>query len=275
MPTLSLEATRKGTLVREGGGVKLHRYIGMGQDNDYEPFLLMDFFDSTNPLDFMAGFPSHPHRGFETITYLLEGKIAHEDNYGHKGIISAGGVQWMTAGRGVIHSELPSAAEPALKGWQIWLNLPAAYKMTPPDYQEYTAEQFPVEHHPGCRIKIIAGATAQGTQGPIKGIPVNPLFFDISLDANTDFQQAILPSHQTIIFLYNGSVTITGKTVLKNELALLTSGDTLQLHASESSQFLLLSAQKLYEPIARRGPFVMNTEEEILQAIEDFRQHRF
>ncbi|STX49053.1 pirin-like protein [Legionella hackeliae] len=178
MTTIKIARLITGTLLREGAGVKLHRYIGLIRQNDFDPILLLDFFDSDNELDYMGGFPPHPHRGFETVTYMLSGKMEHQDNKGHRGIIGPGDVQWMTAGRGIIHSEMPKQTQGQLTGLQLWFNLPAANKWVEPRYQEYKATQLPVEtHSSGLSIKVIAGKTDQGTQSPIDGIATQPIFF--------------------------------------------------------------------------------------------------
>ncbi|STX50043.1 pirin-like protein [Legionella busanensis] len=276
MSQIEISQCLDGVLMREGAGVKLHRYIGLEQTNHYEPILLFDFFDSSEPLDYLGGFPAHPHRGFETITYLLQGNLLHEDNHGHQGLIGPGDVQWMTAGRGVIHSEMPAQTEGKLTGLQLWLNLPAATKMSPPHYQEYTAGQLPIEHHDnGAVIKVIAGKTIDGTESPIKGIATEPLFLDIKLPIDTHFTTLIADTHQSILFNLAGSVSIAGKNIEKNQLAILSSGRNLTVKTEEDAHFLLIAAKKLKEPIARLGPFVMNTHEEIMQALDDFRNQRF
>lgn len=266
----------QGHLIREGAGVKLQRYIGADRTNPLEPFLLFDYFDSTDPLDFIAGFPPHPHRGFETITYLLQGSIAHEDNKGHKGCIGAGDVQWMSAGKGIIHSEMPSSNSGRLQGLQLWLNLPAAEKMRTPRYQERASAELPVEaHESGLQIKVIAGTTDKGTQSPICDIATQPLFFDIHMPAGTSMQQSIPSGYQALLFVLSGAVFVAGQEVSQRTLAVLSQGSTLSLNVAQESQCLLMAAAKLNEPIVRHGPFVMNTQEEIEQAVADFRGGRF
>ncbi len=266
----------QGTLFREGAGVKLYRYIGVERDNEFDPFLLFDYFDSSEQLDYMAGFPPHPHRGFETITYLLHGTITHEDNKGHKGIINAGDVQWMTAGRGIVHSEMPSSASGRLQGLQLWLNLPAIDKMKEPRYQEQSSEQFPVEiQDSGIKVKVIAGSTNQGTRSPIKASSTKPLFFDIHLPNNTVLMQNITKNAQVILFVISGTVCVGDVSITKGTLASLTEGRTLTIKGLEDSQCLLIAATKINEPVVRHGPFVMNTPEEIMQALDDFRNGLF
>lgn len=275
MGEIKVERLIKGLLVREGAGVKLHRYIGIERNNDFEPFLLLDYFNSADSLDYMAGFPPHPHRGFETITYLLEGSITHEDNKGHKGVIAAGDVQWMTAGKGIIHSEMPSS-NGRLHGLQLWLNLPAVKKMQTPSYQEMKGHQLPIETNAsGAQIKVIAGKTDSGMESPITGIATQPLLFDIILPPGAVLQQQIPSDYQAIILVISGTVRIEDQLVQQDTLAKLGAGNTLDIKAETASQCILFAAARLHEPITRHGPFVMNTQEEIIQAMDDFRNGRF
>lgn len=276
MKTIIVSQILSGILIREGAGVKLHRYIGVEQHNDYEPILLFDFFDSSDSMDFIAGFPPHPHRGFETVTYLLAGQIAHQDNHGHQGLIGAGDVQWMTAGRGIIHSEMPQASE-RLTGLQLWLNLPAANKWVEPNYHEVTSDQLPIEtNEAGVRVKVIAGETAAGTHSPITGIATQPLFLDIYLPAQQQWRQAIPSSHQSLVFVLGGQLVIGQETIPARKMAMLSEGEQVTLATlAEPCHCLLIAAKKLQEPIARLGPFVMNSQQEVMQALEDFRNNRF
>lgn len=276
MHEIKVDRLINSVLIREGAGVKLHRYIGIERTNDFEPLLLLDYFDSTDPMDFMAGFPPHPHRGFETITYLLDGSITHEDNKGHKGVIGAGDVQWMTAGKGIVHSEMPSSESGRLNGLQLWLNLPAAEKMREPRYQELLSAQLPLEHHEsGALIKVIAGKTDKGTGSPITEIATDPLFFDITLPLGASIQQHIPEDYQAILLVISGAVFVGDQLVQQGVLAKLSAGDAVTLTAEKESQCLLIAAMKLHEPIARHGPFVMNTQVEVMQALDDFRSGRF
>ncbi|MGQ3890822.1 pirin family protein [Legionella sp. CNM-4043-24] len=277
MSTIHVKELRDGILMREGAGVKLHRYIGADRNNDCDPILLFDYFDSDDPMDFIGGFPPHPHRGFETVTYLLHGQIQHEDNHGRRGLIGAGDVQWMTAGRGVVHSEMPVADSRRLAGLQFWLNLPAASKMGEPGYQEFTANELPFDDYDnGMRIKVMAGKNASGTQSPLTGIATAPLFFDVSLPAGETFRQAIPLSHQAFVFVLEGDIQIEGDVVGKEQLAVLEQGSDLSIVAGTmDARFLLIAAKKIEEPVARLGPFVMNTDAEIVQAFDDFRNGRF
>lgn len=276
MRDISVERLINGVLIREGAGVKLHRYIGVERTDDFEPLLLLDYFDSSDPIDFMAGFPPHPHRGFETITYLLDGAITHEDNKGHKGTIGAGDVQWMTAGKGIVHSEMPSTERGRLNGLQLWLNLPAAEKMCEPRYQELLSAQLPLEENAtGARVKVIAGKTDKGTSSPIIGIATAPLFFDISLPPGARMQQHIPDDYQAVLLVISGAVLVGEQLVPSGVLAKLAVGNVLSLSAEKDSQCLLIAAEKLHEPIVRHGPFVMNTTTEVMQALDDFRQGLF
>lgn len=276
MNKLKVARLIQGTLFREGAGVKLHRYIGVGRDDEFEPILLFDYFDSSEELDYMAGFPPHPHRGFETITYLLHGTITHEDNKGHKGVIKAGDVQWMTAGKGIVHSEMPSSSTGRLQGLQLWLNLPAAAKMAEPQYQEQTSDQFPVETDAsGLKVKVIAGSTDKGTRSSIKAGVTKPLFLDIHLPEGTTFTQSFTKESQVVLFVLSGIVSVGDAHITKGVLAAFTEGEALVIKGLETSQCLLIAATKLKEPIVRHGPFVMNTPEEIIQAIDDFRNGKF
>jgi quercetin 2,3-dioxygenase len=277
MEEIRVSEVRDGVMMREGAGVKLHRYIGADRSNTSEPFLLFDYFDSSDPMDYQAGFPAHPHRGFETITYLLEGKIKHQDNKGHEGVIGPGDVQWMTAGKGVVHSEMPLQNIERLKGLQLWLNLPADRKLTQPAYQEFGANELPIEYlENGAVIKVIAGKTMQGTRSPILGIATDPLFLDIHLPKETLLKQDISPAHQALIFVLTGEVIIREQSVTAGKLALLTAGHELMVKTTTASaHFILIAAKKIGEPIARLGPFVMNTDDEIAQALDDFRNNRF
>lgn len=276
MSTITVERLVNGTLIRDGAGVKLQRYIGADRTNLLEPILLFDYFNCSDSLDFMGGFPPHPHRGFETITYLLHGQITHEDNKGHKGVIGSGDVQWMTAGKGIIHSEMPSADNGHLQGFQLWLNLPAAQKMQEPRYQELLNSQLPIEHQEsGVRIKVIAGSIASGLTSPIMDIATHPLLLDIHLPQGTSYSQALPLNYQSLVFVLSGEVKVAKDFIQANTLAVLSGDDLLLLEAVEDSQVILIAAAKLNEPIVRHGPFVMNTQEEIVTAVNDFRSGRF
>ena len=275
MAIAKIERLLHGALIREGAGVKLQRYIGADRSNLLEPILLFDYFDSADLLDYIGGFPPHPHRGFETITYLLHGSITHEDNKGNKGMIGPGDVQWMTAGRGVILSEMP-AADGRLQGLQLWLNLPAAKKMVEPRYQELAEAQIPIAiHENGVSVKVIAGSTDNHISSPLVDIATQPLFFDIHLPKGTTFSHPIPHDYQTLLFVVSGVVKVEEQPVESGVLAVLSADQLVQINTEIDSHCLLIAAAKLNEPIVRQGPFVMNSQEEIMQAIADFHAGRF
>ncbi|MGE4500378.1 pirin family protein [Hydrogenovibrio thermophilus] len=269
----------RGMPASDGAGVRLTRLIGNPQLKDLDPFLMLDAFESDNPDDYIAGFPPHPHRGFETVTYLLHGRMRHRDNQGNEGVVEPGGIQWMTAGRGVIHSEMPEQENGLLQGFQLWVNLPSHAKMTEPGYQDFSPEDVPVETwENGTEIRVVTGTTERGTVGPVKNDYVTPTYLDVSLTADTEFVQALESGSHSFIYLIEGRVYVGDKeaAVSQGQLAVLSDGDRVQLRASDKpARFLLISAQPLEEPIARGGPFVMNTQAELQQAFDDFRNNRF
>ena len=248
---------------------------------DLDPFLLLDAFRSDDPQDYIGGFPAHPHRGFETVTYLLNGKMRHKDSAGHEGVIGPGGIQWMTAGRGIVHSEMPEQENGMLEGFQLWVNLPAVNKMQAPAYQEFSSYQIPVEERPGGRVKVIAGTTALGTSGPVIQPLTRPLYLDVSLQANASFSETIEPGHTAFMYGIDG-LSLVGDNrsplgaVHKDQLLVFGEGDEVTLQAGPTgARFLLIAGKPINEPIARGGPFVMNTREEINQAISDYQSGRF
>ena len=265
----------------DGAGVELVRMIGQPALDMLDPFLLLDAFRSDNPDDYIAGFPAHPHRGFETVTYLLNGRMQHKDNAGHEGIIEAGGIQWMTAGRGIIHSEMPQQQDGLLEGFQLWVNLPAEHKMDAPAYQEFDASRIPCEQRDGAEVRVIAGITSQGTRGPVVQPLTDPLYLDVSLQAGQTFEEVIEPEHNAFIYGIEGAAIMqdeAGKilNIGRDRLAILSKGDAISLQAGEhGSRFLLISGRPLNQPIARGGPFVMNTQNEIQQAFADYRAGHF
>ncbi len=276
------ETTRKlrrlvtGIPATDGAGVKLVRVIGQPALQELDPFLLLDAFRSDNPDDYIAGFPSHPHRGFETVTYLLNGRMRHKDNAGNEGVIEPGGIQWMTAGKGIIHSEMPEQEEGRLEGFQLWINLPASHKMTQPAYQEYDVDNIPVETRPGTSIKVITGETSQGTLGPVSQPLTDPLYLDVSLDANTAFSESIPEHHNAFVYVIQGSLRLENEqgekiSVTRDQLAILSQGTTIELESQEQPvRYLLIAGKPIGEPIARSGPFVMNNQEELQQAYMDY-----
>jgi len=274
-----LVTTTPGMPATDGDGVKMTRIIGSQELNMLDPFLLLDAFESDQPQDYIGGFPSHPHRGFETVTYLLAGRMRHKDSAGNEGVIEPGGVQWMTAGKGIIHSEMPEQENGLLMGFQLWVNLPARAKMSEPGYQEFPPSETPLEiRSDGTEIRVIAGTTNEGTVGVVKNEFVNPTYLDVTLPAGQSFEQAVSLADNTFLFVIDGELHV-GKQETNLELrmlGILGEGDRVHVQAtSESARFLLVSAQPLNEPVARRGPFVMNTKEEIMQAFDDYKHNRF
>jgi redox-sensitive bicupin YhaK (pirin superfamily) len=273
----------EGVATSDGQGVALTRVIGSAQLDMLDPFLLLDVIGSDNPGDYMGGFPEHPHRGFETVTYMLAGRVRHEDSAGHSGVVESGGVQWMTAGRGVLHSEMPEQEEGLLWGFQLWINLPAAQKWVEPRYQEFPAAGIPLEHRgDGTGVRVIAGQTGQGTAGPVKNVTTEPLYLEVTVGVDGVFVESVPRSHNAFLYVIEGAVNALGerreedRLVEAKQLAVFGPGDRVQLAgAGPANRLLFVSARRLEEPVARGGPFVMNTREEVLQAFEDFRHGRF
>lgn len=275
--TRRVERIINGRETSDGAGVRLRRIIGSPELEMLDPFLMLDAFRSDDPDDYIAGFPPHPHRGFETVTYLLAGTLQHRDSAGHEGVLRAGGVQWMTAGSGIEHSEMPQQENGLLSGFQLWVNLPASQKMEPPRYQEFEPEQIPLERHDnGTQIRVIAGTTAAGTSGPVTEVAAQPLYFDITLPAGERFNQTLPSGHNAFVYVIEGALEIADTPVPAGSLAVLGEGERLSLQAAPGQARLLLVAGKPFgEPVARSGPFVMNTREEIQQAYDDYRSGRF
>ncbi len=270
----------KGMPATDGAGVELTRVIGQPALNMLDPFLLLDAFRSDNPEDYIAGFPPHPHRGFETVTYLLEGRMRHKDNAGHEGVIESGGIQWMTAGKGIEHSEMPEQENGLLEGFQLWVNLPAKHKMDAPTYQEYSPDKIPLEHRDnGIEVRVITGTTSKGTEGPVTQPLTEPLYLDVQLPAGQQFVENIPASHNAFVYVINGPLSLgdqTDRRLIRDELAVLSEGNQVVVKAENNdARFLLVAGKPLNEPVARGGPFVMNTREEIDQAFADYRAGRF
>lgn len=258
----------------DGDGVQLTRIIGSVELPMLDPFLLLDVFESDQEQDYIGGFPSHPHRGFETVTYLLAGRMRHKDSVGHEGVLEAGGVQWMTAGKGIIHSEMPEQENGLLHGFQLWINLPAKDKLTSPAYQEFSPDKITIEQHDnGTVIRIIAGKTNNGSSGPIINRYVNPSYLDVSLPKGEMFEQVSTDDSNVFIYLIDGELSVgsMSREIQKHQLAVMGEGNAIQVIAKQDTRFLFLAAQPLNEPVARGGPFVMNTKEEIIQAFDDFK----
>ena len=265
----------------DGAGVKLNRTIGGPAVDNLDPFLLLDEFGSEEGADYIGGFPDHPHRGFETVTYMLNGLMRHDDSTGAGGTLGPGSVQWMTAGRGIVHSEMPQQEEGLMRGFQLWVNLPAADKMCAPRYQNIEPGDIPeVQGEGGVRIRVIAGEV-DGTEGAVSGIAVAPIYLDILLPEDTAHTQPVPVGHAALCYVFEGEVSIiaadgTAVDVPHHTLAILSDGDGVTMRAgTEGGQALLIAGKPLNEPVVRYGPFVMNSREEIGQAIDDYRAGRF
>lgn len=271
-------ATTPGVPATDGDGVRMTRVIGSHELNMLDPFLLLDAFESDQPQDYIGGFPSHPHRGFETVTYLLAGRMRHKDNAGNEGVIEPGGVQWMTAGKGIIHSEMPEQENGLLMGFQLWVNLPASAKMTKPAYQEFSPADTPLEvRDNGTEVRVIAGITDAGTTGAVKNDFVHPTYLDVSLPAGQSFTQSVGAGDNSFLFVIDGELEAgeQGAFLGRRMLGILGEGDSIQVQSANGARFLLVSAQPLNEPVARGGPFVMNTKDQIMQAFDDYKHNRF
>ena len=263
----------------EGAGVRLNRVFGYPEVPKFDPFLLLDDFGSDNPEDYLAGFPWHPHRGIETVTYVLSGEIEHGDSIGNEGVISTGDVQWMTAGSGIIHQEMPRRVEGNLRGFQLWTNLPAASKMMEPRYRDVPADSIPeVSPHEGLKIKIIAGEVV-GVRGPVQDVVVEPEYFDITLEPGADLEHPTPQGHTVFAYAVNGRGKVGPNgthTLARGQLALFTEGDSVLIRASDVPfRFLLVSGKPLGEPVAWSGPIVMNTREELAAAFREYQDGTF
>jgi hypothetical protein len=266
----------------DGAGVKLRRSIGSSPGSRLDPFLMLDEFGTDNPDDYIAGFPPHPHRGFETVTYMIDGHMRHEDHLGNVGELKSGGVQWMTAGRGVIHSEMPQQESGRMRGFQLWLNLPARHKMQPASYRDIPAGQLTTAGFAEGALKLIAGRLEMDGRtltGPINGTPgtmaTDPLFVDVSLRAGGRCRLAVPAGHSAFVYAYEGEALIEGRALGPQQAGVLGDGDHVDLAAGpEDVRAILVAGRPLGEPVAQYGPFVMNTREEIEQALEDYRLGR-
>jgi redox-sensitive bicupin YhaK (pirin superfamily) len=266
----------RGQATSDGAGVSLTRVIGTQQLPALDPFLMLDEFGSDRPGDYIAGFPAHPHRGFETVTYMLDGRMRHKDNHGNEGLLTPGSVQWMTAGRGIVHSEMPEQEEGMMRGFQLWVNLPAKDKMGAPAYQEFAPERIPVaQPAPGVSAKVIAGRIGE-VEGPVKQPATEPSYFDLALDAGAAFEHALPPEHNAFAYVYEGEVASGDAVAGKGELLVLGAGDAVRfVGRAPKSRLILVAGRPINEPVARYGPFVMNTQAEIVQAVNDFQAGRF
>ncbi len=278
--------TVQGLPTTDGAGVKLRRVIGTERLPDLDPFLMLDEFGTDHAEDYIAGFPDHPHRGFETVTYMLDGRMRHRDNHGNEGLLVPGAVQWMTAGRGLVHSEMPEQQAGRMRGFQLWVNLPAALKMSAPRYQEFAPEAVPIaQPADGVRVKVIAGEVSDRdgarVRGPIEQPATSPLYLDIALGAGIAWACDLPEGHNAFVYVYEGAATIAEGDIERRLdtqiLGVLGGGTHLRLRASAEApaRLILVAGRPLREPVARHGPFVMNTREEVMQAFADYREGRF
>ncbi|HVN36244.1 MAG TPA: pirin family protein [Casimicrobiaceae bacterium] len=279
MTTRTLSSVIEAIHTSDGAGVKLRRSLGQSQQARLDPFLMLDHFSTDDPDDYIAGFPAHPHRGFETVTYMLDGHLRHEDHLGHTGDLRSGGVQWMTAGRGIIHSEMPQQEQGRLRGFQLWINLPAREKMKPAAYRDIQPEEIPVvELANGGRVKVIAGSLevdGKATPGPIRGITTDPTYLDVSLPAGVRFSHAIPAGYHGFLYVFEGSVGVGPESAVRqlgvHRAGVLSDGDEVEVVGGpEGGRFILLAGRPLREPVVQYGPFVMNTMQEIERAIRDY-----
>lgn len=268
--------TLRGRPASEGAGVKLTRVIGQPSLPDLDPFLMLDEFRSDDAADYLAGFPDHPHRGFETVTYMLAGRMRHGDNKGNVGLLGPGSVQWMTAGSGIVHSEMPEQENGLMWGFQLWVNLPAAEKMAAPRYQDIPAGSVPeVAAGPGAKVRVIAGRFG-GTAGAVEGGTTEPVYLDVHLEAGAAVDLPLPEGHAGFAYAYDGTAEVGGEALERGTLGVLGAGDGVRAAAKAGPARLLIVAGKpLREPVAKYGPFVMTTEAQIAEAIEDFRAGRF
>lgn len=268
-----------GQATSDGAGVKLTRVLTQPLQRRLDPFLMLDAFRSDDPDDYIAGFPDHPHRGFETVTYMIAGRLRHRDSAGHEGLLQNGGVQWMTAGRGVIHSELPEQEDGLMEGFQLWLNLPAGDKMRDPWYRDFSAADLPAfTTDDGAEVTVIAGAS-HGVEGAVSREGTQPLYLDLQLPVGGRFAQRLPAGHNAFLYVYRGAVTVAGREIGERRMAVLGNAadrDGVVVEAgAEGARLLLIAGRPLNEPIAQYGPFVMNTEQQIYEALADFRDGRF
>ncbi|MCJ0974434.1 pirin family protein [Pseudomonas sp. PS1] len=272
-------ATHTGRATSDGAGVSLTRVFGGAEPERFDPFLMLDEFGSDDPDQYIAGFPPHPHRGFETVTYMLEGRMRHEDHLGNVGLLESGAVQWMTAARGVIHSEMPQQEHGVMRGFQLWLNLPAKSKMKEPDYRDYAPQDIPRIKLPnGVKVVVIAGTfSAEGIEqaGAVQRPDTEPQLFDLTLPAGADLSPDIPKGHRLLLYVYEGSLVVAGKTVDTRQLARLSDEGELRLSSDTGARVLLIAGRPIGEPIVQYGPFVMNSRDEIEQALRDVRDGVF
>lgn len=273
----TVERLIAGQATSDGAGVKLTRVLTQNLQHRLDPFLMLDAFGSDKADDYIAGFPDHPHRGFETITYMIAGRMLHRDSAGHEGLLENGGVQWMTAGRGVIHSEIPQQEEGVMEGFQLWLNLPRQDKMNQPWYRDFKNADLPkFLTKEGVAVTVIAGES-HGVAGAVTRDTTQPLYLDVHLPAGTRFEQRLPADHNAFVYVYRGEVSIAGKVVPLQRMAILSNdaqADGVVIEASADARLLIIAGQPLKEPIVQYGPFVMNSQDEIYLALSDFRDGR-
>ncbi len=275
--TRELQRSIASVATSDGAGVKLRRSLGQSPYTRLDPFLMLDEFSSFDASDYIAGFPAHPHRGFETVTYLLDGHMLHEDHLGNRGDLKSGAVQWMSAGRGIIHSEMPQQEHGRMRGFQLWINLPAREKMKPAGYRDIDPAEIPVIALPGGgRAKIVAGtleAEGHSVAGPIQGLATDPLYADVELPAGAAFAQPLADERNAFIYMFEGGANVgaAARAVATHSAGVLGAGNLVEVRAgAEGARFLLLAGRPLGEPVVQHGPFVMNTRAEIEQAIRDY-----
>ena len=259
----------------DGAGVRLKRSIGTDMLSELDPFLLLDNFGTENPEDYIAGFPDHPHRGFETVTYMIQGRMRHKDSSGAEGLLRPGGVQWMTAGRGIIHSEMPEQTNGEMSGFQLWVNLPAAEKMCMPCYQDFEPDDVPlVKPTDGVEVRVIAGEV-DGVLGPVNGIATEPTYLDVSLSPGETLSANLPLGHTAFVYVFQGQAMISNDNVGLDHLAVLSDGEQVCMSSADGGRLILVAGRPIGEPVARYGPFVMNTTHEVRQAIQDYQQGNF
>jgi len=274
----AVEQLVPGMATSDGAGVKLTRVLTQQFQRRLDPFLMLDVFFTDNPADYIGGFPDHPHRGFETVTYMIDGQMRHRDSFGHEGLLRNGGVQWMTAGSGIVHSELPEQADGRMEGFQLWLNLPAKDKMRTPWYRDIQSAEIPEFTTPyGVTARVIAGRS-HGAGGAMEREITEPLYLDLHFDAGATFAQALPPRFNAFVYVYRGALEIGGTRVPSQRMAILKNAadsDGVLLRAAEPARALLIAGMPLGEPIAQHGPFVMNTRQELFQAVQDYQAGKF
>lgn len=273
----TVERLVRGQATSDGAGVRLTRVLTQDLQRRLDPFLMLDAFGSDDPDDYIAGFPDHPHRGFETITYMIAGRMLHRDSGGHEGLLQNGGMQWMTAGRGVVHSEIPQQESGVMEGFQLWLNLPASEKLREPWYRDVQAQEIPrLRTAQGVDVSVLAGRSG-GVVGAVEREHTAPLYLDLHLPAGSRFEQPLDPGHNAFVYVYRGELSITGQAVPAQRMAILVNAaqaDGVVLEAGVDTRALLVAGRPLREPIVQYGPFVMNTQQEIFEAVRDFREGR-